>query len=170
MKELLLRYDLSPNQYFFLMAVHENSIPFKIVPSEVEDLQRKNYFITDDSGLHLSGAAVSMFTKEDETEQLFKEIWTLYPIRTPNGRVLRPSKIDSQMAKKIFRKLRKELTNYNNYKNIINGLKNEINNRSKLKDGLNYMQRLDTWVNQKSWESFQEEEESEEDGSVFDIG
>lgn len=169
MEKLLKDYNLSPNQYFFLMAIHEKTIPFKITSDEIEDLRKRHYFVEDDSGLYLSGTAIKIFTKEDSTVELFEEIWNLYPSRTPNGRVLRSKDKNSQMASRIFTKLRKELTKYNNYKLIKNGLINYIKNKEKT-NGLNFMQSLEVWVNQKTWESYQEEESNNDDSSVFTVG
>lgn len=169
MKEILKKYELSPNQYFFLIAILHNEMPYRIHPSEIEDLRTRLFLLVDDEGFHCTSKTDVMFGTKNELEKVFAQIWNLYPKKTPNGRLLRPLSANSQIAIKAFQKLNKQLGNVKDYSQILKGLKNEINNRTKNRS-LNYMQHINTWINQKTWESYIDEDESEGDSSVFNLG
>jgi len=169
MKEILRKYGLSPNQYFFLIALLGKEMPFKIHPDEINDLINRSFISMDTSSYYILPKVDLIFTSKNELEEVFTELWNLYPHKTPNGRLLRPSSANSQIAKKAFQKLNKQVGNSAEYVQLIKGLKNEINYRTKSRT-LNYMQHINTWINQKTWESYVDEDESEEDSSVFDLG
>ena len=169
MREILKKYSLSPNQYYFLMAMFDKTAPFKIHKDEINELKARNFMVEDDSGMYLSDVSERIFNTTQELEKLFNEVWDLYPERTPNGRRLRPLSSDSQIGKKAYHKLKSNLKNYNNFKKIITGLKSEINIKTRT-GSLNYMKHINTWINQKSWEEYMSEDESEEGSSVFNLG
>ena len=168
MKEILKKYGLSPNQYFFLIAMLHHESPYRIHPTEIEDLRTRLFLAVDDTGFYCTSKAQVIFGTQNELEQVFAQIWNLYPKKTPNGRLLRPLSANSQIAKKAFQKLNKQLGNVKDYSQILKGLKNEINSRTKNRS-LNYMQHINTWINQKTWESYVDEDESG-DSSVFNLG
>jgi len=169
MDEILKQYDLSPNQYFFLSAIFNRTRPYKIHDDERAELRKLSFVVSDDTGIYLTAKSEEIFNTKEELQQLFKIIWDLYPKKTPNGRLLRPLSMDSQIGAKAFLKLKRHIGNYSTYKEIVNGLKSELNIRNRNRT-LNYMQHINTWINQQGWESYVDENETEQDGSVFDLG
>lgn len=169
MREILNKYNLSPNQYYFLFAIFNRIPPFRIQLDEIEDLRKRNFINKDDSGTFLTSTSELIFGADRDLKKLFNEVWDLYPMKTPNGRLLRPLSLDSQIGKKAFLKLKNNLKDINNHKKIIKALKNEINTRART-GGLNYMKHINTWINQKAWEEYITENGSEEGSSVFNIG
>lgn len=172
MEEILIKNDLSPNQYFYLVALYTKIRPnYKIHPDEVRELFERSFLVKGElGGKSLSRMAKGIFaTNDNELVDLFENIWNLYPRKTPNGRSLRPANFRTQIGRVAFKKMKKQLVDYNNYENIVKALKTEIARRSKTR-GLNYMQHISTWINQRTWESYVDEEESDEDSSVFDLG
>jgi len=169
MDEILNKYRISPNQYFFLSAIFNKTRQYRIHDDEVKELLQRSFFVSDSTGVYLTQKSEEIFNTREELQKLFKTIWDLYPKKSPNGRLLRPLSVDSQIGTTAFRKLKKHLINYKTYNEIINGLKSEINIRTRNRT-LNYMQHINTWINKQEWESYVDENETEEDGSVFDIG
>jgi superfamily II RNA helicase len=167
--EILRKYNISPNQYFFLSAIYSRTNVYRIHQEEVEELIERSFILQDDSGIYLTQKSEQIFSTKEEAQKLFNNIWGIYPKKTPNGRLLRPLSVDSQIGRAAFRKLKKHLTNFKTYKEILNALKSEINIRNRNRS-LNYMQHINTWINQQGWETYIDENDTEEDGSVFDMG
>jgi len=168
MKEILKKYNISPNQFYFLSAIFSNTNPYRIHRDEIKELINKGFLISDDSGMYLTDISHDIFGTDRELYKLFNEIWESYPKKTPNGRLLRPLSHDSQIGKKAFQKLKNNLKDVREFNKIIKALKSEINIRIRT-NSLNYMKHINTWINQKAWEEYLGEDESEEE-SAIDIG
>lgn len=168
MDEALKKYDLSPNQYFFLSSIFYRTRPMKIHDDEVKELLQRSFFVRDATGIYLTDKSKTIFNGGKDLKELFTIIWDLYPKKTPNGRLLRPLSMDSQIGSKAFNKIKKHLSVHKTYKEILNGLKNELNIRDKNRS-LNYMHHINTWINRQEWESYADENE-EEESNIFDMG
>ncbi len=89
------------------------------------------------------------FTKED---QWFEELWNVFPRRTPKGRVLK--QIGHQKAKKkYFSRIKSE----SDHRKILAALDRELKHRAAT-GNIDYMQSLETWLNNESWNAFPEED------------
>ena len=109
MDEILNKYRISPNQYFFLSAIFNKTRQYRIHDDEVKELLQRSFFVSDSTGVYLTQKSEEIFNTREELQKLFKTIWDLYPKKSPNGRLLRPLSVDSQIGTTAFRKLKKHL-------------------------------------------------------------
>jgi len=166
MDKFIRKYGLSPNQYYYLVSVHENTDPYKIHPDEIKELSEKGFLDVDDSGTNLTYKSKEIFGNKSDVKKLFEEIWNMYPARTPSGRALRPKSSESKIGIDIFKKISKHLANHNTYLDIKKGLRKELAYRLQTKK-LEYMNNMKTWVNNRSWELYKDEDVQDAETSVL---
>jgi len=93
----------------------------------------------------------------DIDDNMFWEVFGLYPIRVYNGsttRILRSASPDSKEAKECLKKYRSKVKTESKHRKVVKCLEFELNIRKKEKN-LGYMQKLVTWLNQNSWENYE---------------
>ena len=173
MHEIIIKYNLSPNQYFFLRAMFYGQAPYKIHIDEMKELDERSFILMNDESTMLIKKGNDLFDKNEYIDKNFKEIWELYPSTTPNGRILKPKSLNTQIGRKAFNKLKKHLTNYNTVEQIKNSLRNELKQRAK-SGGLNYMKHINTWINQEAWSEYVTSKTIDKPDAigetVFDVG
>jgi len=88
------------------------------------------------------------FSKKD---LWFDDIWRLFPRETPSGRILK--QISKDKAKKKYTTLIKSAEEHTSVKKA---LERELMHRH-IHNNMNYMQSLQTWLNNESWNAFKED-------------
>lgn len=81
----------------------------------------------------------------------FEEFWLNYPRQTPTGRMLK--QISKVKAKKKYLKY---VSTEEQHKHILSLLRKEIFHRAST-GRINYMQNLETWLNNESWKAYEED-------------
>ena len=158
--KLLVTKNLSPNQYLWLWIKFNNLEGlrsfFGISEEEIQDLETKG-FIKQEEGSEvytLRTDALELF-QEDDLETKFLEFYGTFPIKVPgrNGdyRVLRTKDHTSKSALDIKAKYLKLIKKPGMHNVIMMGLHNQLRSQ---KNSLQYLQNIDTWLNQRTWEKF----------------
>lgn len=163
----LIRNKINLNQYFILYCIlyndkecledyvrtfgkFDNSLLLSLIESNylfsIGDDKNPLYeeLVPTESAYELLGLSKS--------DSWFEELWSIYPRVTPNGRMLK--QISKDKAKK---KYLKHVSKEQNHRNIISLLRKELLHRM-IHNSTNYMQNLETWLNNESWNSFIESE------------
>lgn len=90
-------------------------------------------------------------------EELFLEFKKLYPIKTPNGRRLQGN-IDKckELYKKHITLYKLSAPDIKKHEHIIKCLDFQVNEYKKLRK-IDFFQMMQTWLNQKTWELYEED-------------
>lgn len=158
--KLLITKNLTPNQYLWLYIkffnLEEIRSFFGISEEETQDLENKG-FIKQEEGSEiytLRTNAIELF-QEDDLNTKFLEFYGAFPIKVPgrNGdyRVLRAKDHNSKLAQDIKTKYIKLIKKPGMHQIIMQGLLNQLKVQ---KNSLQYLQNIDTWINQRTWEKF----------------
>lgn len=153
---MLIGIGLNANQYMHLALLHQQ-IRNNLAPLTEPDfdcLVQLGYLNPNDT---ITELGKSLFEdSESVLDRKFKELYEAYPRQVPNGsggyRVLRSKDVNSQDAlscKKKYVSIIKDDKNLHDQ--VMRGLKTELYMR---KTSMTYMQNLQTWINQKSWEKY----------------
>ena len=174
--ELLEEIGLTPTEYVFLHLIHKQSEEWitctKLFESmEINSLEEKNMLVLIpgatkiERSMKVGQAYLDLFASD--FTKLFKELIDIYPavVQSPNRgkRVLHakdPDAYTNMKAKNRYRKITGEKVTV--HKEIIRLLKVQLETA---KDSLGYMQNLETWLNNHTWEKYVDinlEEESNE--------
>jgi len=151
--ELLEEIDLHPNEYIALHCKHKS-----ITMAESLDLTVNYAFLRIEGWLdedyELTDKWLNLFAAD--YDDLFKELIETYPavVESPNRgrRVLHardPNAYTNMKAKNRYRKITNEKVA--KHKEIIALLKVQLEVD---KDSLGYMQKLETWLNNYTWEDY----------------
>jgi len=169
--DILKQYKISMNEYLCLLKIYlidkGEEIPFRATKDDLYTLEQKKYITHSNDGktILFTKKATNIF--EPETD-LFEEFYTLFPTKVMakgSMRVLSTNSVHTSSAmktKKIWRRIcmsKKDIQ-----ETIIKGLKTELAYRER-GHSLGYMQNIDTWLRQSTWEkwiSFAPEKEKEE--------
>jgi len=158
---------MSVNQYLALMKLYLYEKELKILPiriyeDELEFLEEQGYIARTENNVLLTDTGRGIF---EQGGDLFEEFFSLFPHRVPNNaggfRVLGTKASDTIMGNKMRRKW--NLITKGNatlQKTIIESLRYELKHREQT-GALAYMQNMETWLNNGTWERYQDMIEEE---------
>lgn len=158
--DIISSYGLSPNEYIVLYLIHNNqlnTVGFK-VDKVIEKLKSKG--IIDNQKRIITDLPNDLFgdNKPQETEVYWLEFQSLYP-KKDGVRRLHDS--PSKCKEKYHRLLRRDIEVHTK---VLKGLKNEKSLREKAELRGEFFQApklMSTYINQKAWEGYQDDIESE---------
>ena len=146
---------LTVNTYLALMMLKYGNIGYKISENDLQELFSKGWIESATIESDLSPKAKRYFT----STELFEEFYTTFPHTVPvdfkEPRPLRTVSTTTNAAKATqIRWLKRVKGNIELQKKIIQILKAEINWRE-INDTLKYMNNIDTWLNNYTWEKYE---------------
>lgn len=155
--ERLANLGVSPNEYVYLLMLSRNEIDssFKL-DVDLELLQTNGWVKLGE------GDDVTLRDKFDSStvsdfDQMWHGLLSRFPLKVINQgtvRMLRAKDPDSKANSKSKAKYKKIVgTDKEKHNRIIECLNRELDFRRK-GNGLGYMQMLDTWINNHSWEKY----------------
>jgi hypothetical protein len=178
--EEILGLKINPTQYLLLYLKYHNSsildhtlvTALNINKNDLIKLEGLGLIkITNSSLLDfvLREPAKNLFT-ESPDHKLFYEFWGTYPMKVPNGaggyRILRAKDPNAQSAEKIKEKYLRIIKKQGKHKQIMEGLDGYLKeNRSKLQ----YLQGVEVFLNQATWEKYIGVRDVEMEGFSNDI-
>jgi hypothetical protein len=151
--ELLEELDLRPNEYIALHCKHKGIEISDKLNEQIPYgwLQQEGWL---GEGWELTNKWLDLFAAD--FDNLFNELLEIYPaiVESPNRgrRVLHakdPNAYTNMKAKNRYRKITNEKVT--KHKEIIRLLKIQLETD---KDSLGYMQKLETWLNNYTWEDY----------------
>jgi len=160
----MLEAGLTGTQYMLLelLKVRNNKVIRQYLdmdPSAKEDLlvlKTLGYILKmDKTGYLINHKQINQVI--DLKDELFWEIFGMYPIKVYNGnvtRILRASSPDSKEAQECLKKYKTKVKTIEKHEHIVKCLNVELGMRNKEKN-TEYMQKLVTWLNQSSWENYE---------------
>lgn len=167
----LVGLGLTPNQYVYLAILYSQGdmvakMLINLADEEYKYLLEQDYITYDNKKrVQILVKGDRLFNPKDDDEDLFSELYKAFPRKVPDGkggiRVLRAEALDSKDAETCRRK-------YNNiikgdkklHKKILSALKTELRVK---KNSLQFMNNLETWLNQRVYEKYTGFDEDEID-------
>ena len=160
---LIEEHRLSPDDFVFIYTIwrkafgYIGSIPLRI---KAERLETDGWIIMDDENDHTKFIVTDKFLDlyRSDFDKMFDELVELYPFKVMSpgrgARVLRakdPNAASNRKAKLRYRKL--VANKPHKHKFIIKCLQTQLEHE---KDNLGYMQNLETWINNHTWEKYED--------------
>jgi len=167
----LVGLGLTPNQYVYLALLYSQGdivakMLVNLADEEYKYLLEQDYITYDNKKrVQILAKGDRLFHPQEEEDDLFSEFYKAFPRKVPDGkggiRVLRAENLDSKDAETCRRK-------YNNivkgdkklHKKILGALKTELRIK---KNSLQFMNNLETWLNQRVYEKYTGFDEDEID-------
>ena len=159
----LVQFNITLNQYFILQCLCFNkedelleytTAIEKFEYKELVSLEKKGFFINNNTNKEFvfNDIILTSLTHElfdlNNAKKWFMELWETFPRATPKGRVLKQiSKLKA--SKKYYLRIKTE----SEHINVISALRKEILHRT-VTGNLEYMQNLETWLNNEGWVPF----------------
>lgn len=171
---------LNPTQYLLLyLKYHNNSIldlnlvtALNINKNDLIKLENLGFIkVTSPSLLDfVLREPANILFKETPEDKQFYEFWATYPMKVPNGasgyRILRARDPNSQSAEKAKAKYLRLIKKPGTHKKIMEGLDGYLKEyRSKMQ----YLQGVDVFLNQATWEKYIGVRDVEREGFSNDI-
>jgi hypothetical protein len=165
----LIELGIKIEDYFLLQATYYKLVNSDLITKNVEIINRlvsKGFItITNATALEfkLNNSAIELF-EENPSKQFWEEFKNIYPKKTSSGRRLHdnPAK-----CREKYLRLAKTKENHNL---IILGLLNESKKRDYAVANKQFFpewKNMSTWLNQKSWEIYLEEDDENDGNSEF---
>ena len=134
-------------------------LPIEVHSTDFEWLTENEYIETNVDDVNLTEKGLAIF---EGNEDLFLKFFEIYPYKVSNGtggvRILGTKDATTIFGKRMYRKWNTATKgNVKLQESMIKGLENELAYRKK-SNGMQYMQNMDTWLNQGTWEKYQEGE------------
>lgn len=163
---------LTPDMYVLLYCKYNNItctelLDLTISKKVLEYLSNLNYIKITEIGFVLRDKAISLFDSSN-FEKMFYELLSLYPIKVNSGtniRVLRSRDLNSLTNKKAKDKYFKIVKNNKKlHDKIISCLEKELRVK-KQSNSMGFMQTLETWLNKRTWELYDDDDLEVEENS-----
>lgn len=156
------KLKLNINEYLNLLKLKHNeeskSFPYELDLRYIPKLIEEGYIISDDlvkDGFSLGPTSKAIFDSDD----LFEEFFALYPnsVETGLGRRVISARDPNSVSGKATHELWKRVTKNKPglQQKIIECLKRELNQR-RLDNSLGFIQGIDTWLRQATWEKWED--------------
>jgi hypothetical protein len=153
----LITMGLSPDEYVFLLMSNSNASIQELKLNVDLDLLQTNGWVK----LGEDDQVIIRDKFETDTVSDFDQMWagllSRFPIKVINQgsvRILRAKDASSKANEKAKSKYKKVVgTDKTKHERILNCLERELDLRRR-GNGLGYMQMLETWVNNHSWEKY----------------
>jgi hypothetical protein len=167
----LIEYSVEPQQYVFMYLYHTEGHmrAYTVSPVQIKDLEyleRNNFIKITGAGIEPSISLLDnayellKLKKDDELEEMFIEFYEAFPNSVPDGRggrrVLKAKSHESrdfEVARRKYMTLVKK--NPVIHRSIMKGLAKQKEQVSKLQ----FMNAIETWINQRVWERYVDEED-----------
>lgn len=161
--------NLSIQEYVFLKLLVEKGYTFadntiKLTEAELSKLQLEGYIEVIDTPEAVLSLPTQKSTKlfieaDNKFEKYFEELYKAYPRKVVDKsggiRILRAENLTSQDAEKCKKRYLMFLQDHpNDHTKVMEGLKTELRTRGV--NNLGYMQNLETWIHQRTWEKYQD--------------
>ena len=153
----LLNSGITVNEYLYLRNLYvkqEDKIIdlYKLIESISEDsLQNRGFIKITDNEIVLRNKGIELFEKKD----LFYKFLSTFPIKTPSGRYLSPSKVEGLAVEKLKKKWDSLFKNKEDYQiKAIEVLEAEMKWRIKSRN-MEYMHAMEAWLNQGDFEKYE---------------
>lgn len=169
----LIDNDLSPDEFVYLSMLNQNDLSTVKLKVDPIDLQTKGWIKVGE------GDEVTLREKFNEVfvadfDQMWHELLSHYPLKViSNGavRMLRAKDSESKANAKAKAKYHKIIgKNATKHKEIISLLQRELDFRRR-GNSLTYMQMLETWLNNHTWEKYRDTNDGEsKSGSTTEPG
>lgn len=167
--EVLAELGVSLNEYLYLLLLSRKEIDSSLkLNVDLELLQTNGWIkIGEEDDVVLRDKSNSLFTTDSQSE--FDKMWhgllSRFPLKVINNgqvRMLRAKDPDSKANAKSKAKYKKVVgTSQKKHDRIIECLDRELDFRRR-GNGLGYMQMLDTWINNHSWEKYSDTNDTTE--------
>lgn len=160
----LLKWELNINEYLTILKIKYLNdevpcdIPFVSSEDTLKSLIDKNFIEDCNGSVVLTKKAGEILGLDDIN---FDDVFFLYPYKTPNGRPLR-SKSKNIMGsptrdyKILEAKYKTKVNKKDKHEAVVLGIKKAIEDY-KRRDALNFLPKLETFINQSGWERFLED-------------
>jgi hypothetical protein len=169
----LIENDLSPDEFVYLSMLNHNDIDATVrLKVDFEELQTKGWIKIGE------GDEVTLREKFNNTfvgsfDQMWHELLSHYPLKViTNGtvRILRAKDSESKANSKAKTKYQKIIgKNVAKHKEIISLLQRELDFRRR-GNNLAYMQMLETWLNNYTWEKYKDTNDGESKSESIEPG
>jgi len=174
--ETCLENELSVNQFTILYLLFKKQYGYLesfFVESDIQVLKARGFIIEYENSYTFEEISLN-FTKLETffnyKESFFSELLVNYPLKVYNGisiRYLRPADSEAKKAKDLRKKYESIIKTKAHHDLVIKCLLLEVETR-KRSNNLYYMQNLDTWINQRSWEQYKHLLNEEKERSIED--
>lgn len=158
----LIKAGLNINEYLTIYKVkclaESIELPFASSSNWLDSCIAKGYLVGGE-GICLTRKAEKLFDDYNElTEEQFDELFELYPSQTPSGRVLRSKNkevfgVKSKNYQILCKKYLSVIRKLDDHNVVMEATKNMINSH-KQRGSLNYLKEMETFINQRGWESY----------------
>jgi len=176
---MVLEFDLNflhaaklyPNEYVYLYSKYKGfKIPYSKMKVNIKQLESLGYIkiINDDLGNPKSTVLRQKFIDlvEGDFDRMFAELLSRYPMKVGsmgNFRVLHAADPDAKSNKKAKERYRKIVENKPAmHARIIKALDTQLENQ---RQNLMYMQLLEVWINNRTWEKWEGFKDEKDDGT-----
>jgi len=157
--ELVGKLDINLCQLYYLESVYNKQENISLINSnDLNDLIEQGYLYNGEV-TKLRDKGRSLF-EGDQIKTLFEEFYTLFPIKTPSGRRLRASSMDSMNGDKVWVLFKRKIKTEEDYKGLIKGLANELKERE-TNNSLEYINNIITWLRNNTWEMYDSDDSEE---------
>lgn len=160
----LVRNELNINEYLTIVKAYNNlngkeDIPFLSDENSIKSLLRNEWLTEREGGYDLTKRAI-MLVGDEAVD--FDELFSMYPHKTPDGRILRcgNKEFRGRMTadyKKLRDKYLRKVRNTEIHAIVIEGTKALLSDYKK-RGSLNYLPLMETFINQNQWERYVTEE------------
>jgi len=157
--DFLKDHNLSADDYLYLYIIQRNGYEYLqtlTLNPDIDTMLDKGYLELSEDRYKVTDNFTSLFS--DDFDSMFAELIDTYPmkVQSPNRgvRILHakdPKAKANEKAKKKYKKITKNKKN--NHDHIIKCLKMQLDVD---KDNLGYMQNLETWLNNHTWEKYED--------------
>lgn len=160
----LLKLNLNVNEYLTLLKlryISENiQFPFISAQSHLDSLSAKGFLDVNGDSLILTAKGAKVFKTSSNikiSESDFEQFFDLYPSKTPSGRRLRSSAKSgggyTRDFEVCYRKYSAVVKDLLMHESIMQATKNLIYDYRR-RGSSEYMQNLETYINQRTWEKY----------------
>ena len=169
--DYLDRLGIDIQEYLTLYKINENiegrDIPFSSTDNTLQSLEQKRFIKSIDDVIYFTIKAEKLFADEVVN---FEELFNLYPYQTPGDRVLRTKNKDllgkpTRDYQTLSKKYLGMIKNVELHNNVLQWTKNMLASY-KSKGSLEYLPKMETFLNQKMWEKFAEIEAVNTDKNI----
>jgi len=167
----LIELKLTANQFVYLAVLYDQGYKVANILAKL-NRQEKEYLISEDyiyedlfGNIGMHDKSIKLFAGNEDFDTLFEELYKAFPRKVPDGgggfRVLRADSLDSKDAKTCKKKYFDIIKgDVKLHKRILQALETEKRAR---KTSMQFMNNLETWLNQRVYEKYIGLEEGFED-------
>lgn len=149
--EILKNFRISADEYLYLYLLHVKADDIDDYDLNINEAKLLSEGLLKD-GANDEFIVRAPFFNYTGIDQKFAELLSHYPIKV-GTRILRAKAIDAHENQQLKKKY-EQILKKNDHEDIIEGLKAELAMK-KAGNNLEFMQRLTTWLNQRTWEKYQ---------------